>query len=81
LQKLAPKAYLWGKWWSVFCGKLWRLTLCPPGNLTSEEFHAQLKALATGSERLPNLESESFTRESFYRGPHLFINGRRAIPG
>jgi hypothetical protein len=38
----------------------------PSGRLTVEEFHAMLDALAEGSEKLPNLPTESFTRESFY---------------
>jgi hypothetical protein len=32
-----------------------------------EEFHTMLHTLARGAERLPNLPTESFTRESFYR--------------
>jgi hypothetical protein len=36
------------------------------GRLTVEEFHAMLSELAEGSENLPNLPTESFTRESFY---------------
>jgi hypothetical protein len=36
-------------------------------NLTLDGFHAMLNALAQGSERLPNLPTESFTRESFYQ--------------
>ena len=38
----------------------------PRGNLSVEEFHAMLDALAEGSETLPNLKTEGFTRESFY---------------
>lgn len=38
----------------------------PSGNMTVEEFHAMLQSLAEGSENLPNLPTESFTRESFY---------------
>lgn len=38
----------------------------PQGNLSLEEFHTMLDALAKGSEGLPNLPTESFTRESFY---------------
>jgi hypothetical protein len=30
------------------------------------QFHAMLDALAEGSEKLPNLPAESFTRESLY---------------
>jgi hypothetical protein len=36
------------------------------GRLTVEEFHNMLRALAEGSERLPNILTEAFTRESFY---------------
>ena len=35
-------------------------------NLTVDDFHEMLKSLAIGSEGLPNLRTESFTRESFY---------------
>ena len=38
----------------------------PQGNLSVDEFHTMLDALAQGSEKLPNLATESFTRESFY---------------
>jgi hypothetical protein len=38
------------------------------GTLSVDEFHAMLKSLASGSEELPNLPTESFTRESFYEG-------------
>ena len=40
--------------------------LTPQGNLSVEQFHAMLAALAEGSEKLPTLPTESFTRESFY---------------
>jgi len=42
------------------------LLTAPQGNLTLEGFHAMLNALSAGSEGLPNLPTESFTRESFY---------------
>jgi hypothetical protein len=35
-------------------------------DLTVGDFHALLAAMAEGSERLPSLPTESFTRESFY---------------
>ena len=40
----------------------------PQGNLTVAEFHKMLDALAEGSQQLPNLPTESFTRESFHEG-------------
>jgi hypothetical protein len=40
----------------------------PPGTLTVAEFHAMLQSLRAGSENLPNLPTESFSRESFYEG-------------
>jgi hypothetical protein len=36
------------------------------GTLSVDKFHAMLKSLASGSEALPNLRTETFTRESFY---------------
>jgi hypothetical protein len=38
------------------------------GTLSVDKFHAMLKSLASGSEALPNLPTETFTRESFYEG-------------
>jgi hypothetical protein len=37
------------------------------GKFTVEEFHSMSKALAEGSETLPNLPTDSFSRESFYQ--------------
>jgi hypothetical protein len=41
------------------------------GALTVEQFHAMLQALAEGAENLPNLPTESFTRESFYEDRNI----------
>jgi len=38
----------------------------PQGQMTIEEFHRMLAAMAEGSEELPDLPTESFSRESFY---------------
>jgi hypothetical protein len=38
----------------------------PQGNLSIDEFHAILHAMAKDSKGLPELPTESFTRESFY---------------
>ena len=39
----------------------------PSGSLTVAEFRAMLAALAEGAESLPDLPTETFTRESFYQ--------------
>jgi hypothetical protein len=49
----------------------------PPGMLSIEEFHRMLEALALGSENLPDLPTEAFSRESFYEDR---LNGGDAIP-
>ena len=36
------------------------------GDLTIGDFHTMLASMAEGAERLPNLPTESFARESFY---------------
>ena len=36
-------------------------------SLSVQDFHIMLDALAKGSENLPDLPTESFTRESFYQ--------------
>jgi hypothetical protein len=36
------------------------------GRMSVEEFHRMLEAMAEGSEKLPDLPTESFSRESFY---------------
>jgi hypothetical protein len=38
----------------------------PQGNLSVEEFRTMLDAMAEGSEKLPALATETFTRECFY---------------
>ncbi len=49
----------------------------PQGVLTVEEFHHMLAGMAEGSEKLPNLATESFSRESFYADG---LDGRDAVP-
>jgi hypothetical protein len=48
-----------------------------PSRMSVEEFHQMLADMAEGSERLPVLLTESFSRESFYEDP---LNGRDAVP-
>jgi hypothetical protein len=47
------------------------------GQLSVEEFHRVLDAMAEGSEKLPALPTESFSRESFYEDR---LDGRDAVP-
>ena len=47
------------------------------GPMSVEEFHRMLEAMAEGSERLPDLPTESFSRESFYEDR---LDGRDAVP-
>jgi hypothetical protein len=53
-----------------YAGSLLHDVLAPSANgtgrLTIAEFHNMLDALAQGSEQLPNIPTEAFTRESFY---------------
>jgi len=49
----------------------------PHGALTVDEFHHMLEGMAEGSEKLPNLPTESFSRESFYEDR---LDGRDAVP-
>jgi len=47
------------------------------GQMSVEEFHRMLDAMAEGSERLPDLPTESFSRASFYEDR---LDGRDAVP-
>jgi hypothetical protein len=40
----------------------------PNGILTVEQFHGMIKAMSEGLDDLPDLTTESFSRESFYEG-------------
>jgi hypothetical protein len=48
----------------------------PHGQLGVEEFHRMLDAMAEGSDKLPDLPTESFSRESFYEDR---LNGGDAV--
>ena len=45
--------------------------------MSVEEFHRMLAAMAEGSEKLPDLPTESFSRESFYEDR---LDGRDTLP-
>ena len=47
------------------------------GVLTVDEFHHMPEGMAEGSEKLPNLPSKSFSRESFYEDR---LDGKDAVP-
>lgn len=47
------------------------------GQLRVEDFHRMLEAMAEGSERLPDLPTESFSRASFYEDG---LDGGDAVP-
>ena len=47
------------------------------GQMSVEEFHGMLHAMAEGSEKLPDLPTESFSRESFYEDR---VDGRDGVP-
>jgi hypothetical protein len=68
--RLAVEALAHGLAPEKYAGRLLQEVLAPAvgasGKLTVEQFHAMLDALAEGSENLPDLSTESFTRESFY---------------
>ncbi|HEY1947587.1 MAG TPA: hypothetical protein VGG97_11305 [Bryobacteraceae bacterium] len=70
MAKLAAKAQACGIPPETYAGNVLHEVLASPargtGQLTVKEFHAMLDALAEGSEKLPNLQVESFTRESFH---------------
>ena len=53
-------------------------TSLPHSALTVDEFHRMLEGIAEGSQKLPNLPTESFSRESFYEDR---LDGRDAVPG
>ena len=50
----------------------------PENRMSHEEFHRMLAAMAEGSEKLPDLPTESFSRESFYEDR---LDGGNAVPG
>jgi hypothetical protein len=49
----------------------------PHARLSVEEFHRMLAAISQGSEKLPDLPTEMFSRESFYEDR---LNGSDAVP-
>jgi hypothetical protein len=52
--------------------------LLPQGVLTRDEFRHMLERIAEGSEKLPDLPTEGFSRDSFYEDR---LDGRDPVPG
>jgi hypothetical protein len=73
--RLAAEAQAHGIPPEKYAGSLLQEALAVParstGKLTIQEFDAMLEALAAGSEKLPSLPTEAFTRESFYEDEAL----------
>ena len=67
---LAAQAVLHGVALEQYAGRLLEEVLTPQparaGVLTSPAFHDLLRELAEGSERLPQLPTSAFSRESIY---------------
>jgi hypothetical protein len=47
------------------------MAMIRPGALTADQFQAMLSELQRGSEKLPDLATETFTRKSFYEDPNV----------
>ena len=47
------------------------------GRMSVEDFHRMLGTMTEGSENLPDLPTESFSRESFYEDQ---LDGRNGVP-
>jgi hypothetical protein len=52
--------------------------LPPHGVLTRDELRHMLESIAEGSEKLPDLPTEGFSRESFYEDR---LDGKDPVPG
>jgi hypothetical protein len=68
--RLAVEALAHGLAPEKYAGSLLQEALSSPargsGKLSVEELHLMLRQIAEGSEKLPNLPTSAFTRESFY---------------
>ena len=70
MERLAAEAEAQGLALEEYAERLLREAIAtngePRGQLSVEELHAMLSAIAKGSEKLPNVPTSAFTRESFY---------------
>jgi hypothetical protein len=68
--RLAAEAQAHGVAPEKYAGSILQKALVSPGlgsgKLTVDELHVMLRQIAEGSEKLPNLPTSAFTRESFY---------------
>ena len=72
LERLAAEAQARGMAVEKYAESLLREAIAsrtePQGELSVEELHAMLNAMAEGSDKLPKVPTSAFTRESFYEG-------------
>jgi len=70
IERLAAEAEAQGIALEEYAERLLREAIAthlePQGQLSVEELHAMLNAIAEGSEKLPKIPTSAFTRESFY---------------
>jgi hypothetical protein len=70
MERLAAEAEAQGIALEEYAERLLREAIAtraePQGQLSVEELHAMLNAIAEGSEKLPKVPTSAFTRESFY---------------
>jgi hypothetical protein len=70
--RLAAAAQARGMALEKYAGDLLHEALAAPragsGKLTLDELHAMLRDIAEGSDKLPQLPTTAFSRESFYEG-------------
>jgi hypothetical protein len=71
MERLAAEAEAQGIALEEYAERLLREAIAtraePQGQLSVEELHAMLNAIAEGSEKLPKVPTSAFTRESFYQ--------------
>lgn len=70
MERLAAEAEAQGVALEVYAERLLREAIAPhaapQGQISVEELHNMLSAIAEGSEKLPKVPTAAFTRESFY---------------
>jgi hypothetical protein len=74
MERLAAEAEAQGVALKEYAERLLREAIAarsePQGQLSVEELHTMLNAIAEGSDKLPTVPTSAFTRESFYEDRH-----------